>query len=79
MRTTIEMKPEHRSRVLELAAARGEKGFSSIVRDALELYLRVHSEQTEAVQKALALKGSFTEAEGDRLRAETRRSRENWR
>ena len=31
MRTTIEMKPEHRARVLELAASRGEKGFSTVL------------------------------------------------
>ena len=29
MRTTIEMKPEHRAKLLELAAHRGAKGFSS--------------------------------------------------
>jgi hypothetical protein len=39
MRTTIEMKPEHRARILELAEQRGEKGFSTVVAEALELYL----------------------------------------
>ena len=28
MRTTIELKPEHRAKLLELAARRGEKGFT---------------------------------------------------
>lgn len=45
MRTTIEIKPEHRARILELAAARGEKGFSSAVADALDMYLEALSER----------------------------------
>jgi hypothetical protein len=28
VRTTIELQPEHRARLLELAARKGEKGFS---------------------------------------------------
>ena len=39
MRTTIELKPEHRAALLELAARRGEKGFSSLIADAIEAYL----------------------------------------
>jgi hypothetical protein len=39
MRTTIEIKPEHRARILELAATRGDKGFSTVVAEALELCL----------------------------------------
>jgi hypothetical protein len=35
MRTTIEMKPEHRARVIELAARRGDKGFSTVIAEAL--------------------------------------------
>jgi hypothetical protein len=37
IRTTIEMKPEHRERILELSAKRGEKGFSAVVVEAWEL------------------------------------------
>jgi predicted DNA-binding protein len=40
MRTTIEIPDDQRARLLELAARRGEKGFSALVREALELYLR---------------------------------------
>jgi len=39
MRTAIEMRPEHRARTLELAANRGEKGFSAVVAEALDFYL----------------------------------------
>jgi predicted transcriptional regulator len=39
MRTTVEITPEQRARLLELAARQGRKGFSHLVRQALELYL----------------------------------------
>jgi predicted transcriptional regulator len=79
MRTTIEIKPEHRARVLELAASRGEKGFSAVVADALEFYLQAQRDRTKAIRKALALRGSIDEKEATRLRAETREIRTHWR
>jgi len=79
MRSTIEIKPEHRARILELAATRGEKGFSSVVADALELYLATQSRRTSAVRRALALKGSMSEAEAAGLSARTLGIRANWR
>ena len=79
MRTTIEMKPEHRARILELAAHRGEKGFSSVVAEALELYLAEQSGRTNAIRNALALKGSMRETEAAGLLTRTRKIRVDWR
>lgn len=79
MRTTIEMRPEHRSRLLELAASRGEKGFSSVVAEALDLYLETHAARAAAIERALALKGCLSEAEADELSAGVSAIRENWR
>jgi predicted transcriptional regulator len=79
VRTTVEIKPEYRARLLELAATRGEKGFSGVLNEALELYLQSQSSRTDAVRKALALKGTFTSAEAETLRAETRKLRAHWR
>jgi predicted transcriptional regulator len=79
MRTTIEMKPEHRARVLELAASRGDKGFSNVVAEALELYLDAQSRRTAAIQTALTLKGSLKGAEAADLTTKTRKIRANWR
>jgi hypothetical protein len=79
MRTTIEMKPEHRARLLELAANRGEKGFSAVVSEALDLYLDTQAGRTDAVRRALELKGSMGESEAADLRALTRKIRDNWR
>ena len=79
MRTTIEMKPEHRAQILELAANRGEKGFSNVVAEALELYLKTHRDRKSAIQSALALKGCMREAEAADLLARTQKIRSDWR
>jgi hypothetical protein len=73
------MKPEHRARILELAANRGEKGFSAVVAEALDLYLAEQKDRAGAIQKALALKGSMNPAEAEGLLAQTRKIRANWR
>jgi predicted transcriptional regulator len=73
MRTTIEMKPEYRARILELAASRGEKGLSTVIAEALELYLAHQESRTNAIQRALAVKGSLSETEAADLLAQTRR------
>jgi hypothetical protein len=79
MRTTIEIKPEHRARILELAAARGEKGFSSVVAEALELYLKAQNDRKKAIRNALALKGSMGDKEAADLLERTRKIRAHWR
>jgi predicted transcriptional regulator len=79
MRTTIEMNPEHRARVLELAANRGEKGFSAVVAEALDLYLEAQRGRTNTIRSALALKGSMSAKEAAGLLAETLRIRTDWR
>jgi predicted transcriptional regulator len=79
MRTTLEIRDEHRARLLELAALRGEKGFSRLVEEAIDLYLRQEEERREAVQRALAARGSLTPEEAADLEAEILRLREHWR
>lgn len=79
MRTTIEMKPEHRAKLLELAARRGEKGFSGLVEEALESYFTSVAEQDNARRRSLRLRGSFSKSEGQRLQQAVAAIRERWR
>jgi hypothetical protein len=79
MRTISEKKPEHRARVLELASNRGEKGFSAVFAEALDLYLETHSRRKSAIESALSLKGSISEAEAATLSDRTQLIRSNWR
>jgi hypothetical protein len=79
MRTTVEIDDSQRAELLKLAAQRGEKGFSSIVREALDLYIRQHRAKRAVVAQALKLQGSFSDGEADALEASVRQLRENWR
>jgi len=79
MRTTVEIDDAQRAELLKLAAQRGEKGFSSVIREALELYIRQHRAKKEVVAQALALEGSFSDDEADALEASVRELRGAWR
>jgi hypothetical protein len=79
VRTTIEMKPEHRSALLALAARRGEKGFSAVVADAIEEYLKGDLEREKRRTVLLSLAGSLEPEEAQELRRATRSLRESWR
>lgn len=79
MRTTVEIKDEHRSRLLELAARRGEKGFSRIVGEALDEYFESQDDRTEKVRRALDAVGSLSDGEASEMRSEARRLRDSWR
>ena len=68
VRTTIELKPEHRARLLELAARKGEKGFSSVIAEALEVYVAGSTEQERSQKRALRLRGRLPPDEARRLR-----------
>jgi len=79
MRTTIELKDEHRAKLLELAARRGEKGFSEVLSEAIETYLEALSRDEKNRQAALRLRGSLGEVEADGLGQATRSLRDSGR
>ena len=79
MRTTIELKPEHRAKLLELAARRGEKGFSSVINEAVEVYLAGSTEQDRLRKRALRLRGTLPHNEARRLQQSSETLRGFWR
>ena len=79
MRTTIEMKPGHRARLLEIAARRGEKGFSSVIAEAIEAYLQDQSSKDAARRKALRAGRSLDPKDAERLRLKVAEIRAFWR
>jgi hypothetical protein len=79
MRTTVELKDEHRAKLLELAARRGEKGFSDLLAEAIDIYLQSLGRDEEKRNVALGLRGSLGEEEAAALRSATRSLRETWR
>jgi hypothetical protein len=79
MRTTVEMKAEHRSALLALAARRGEKGFSSVLSEAIEHYLDEERTRSARRKELLSARGALSAAEGNELRAVAKSLREHWR
>jgi hypothetical protein len=79
MRTTVELKPEHRGALLALAARRGHKGFSAVLEEAVESYLAGEADRELHRRELLSLAGSLSKPEAEGLRRATRKLRENWR
>lgn len=79
MRTTIEITEAQRAELLKIAGSRGEKGFSSVVREAVDLYLKAHAGRKDAVRAALGVRGALTGTEGDALEQEVSALRGKWR
>ncbi len=81
MRTTVELTPENHTALRELAARRGEKGYSRIVNDAIDRY--VHADTQERRARAIAAlessQGIISDEEGEELQANIRKWRESWR
>jgi metal-responsive CopG/Arc/MetJ family transcriptional regulator len=79
MRTTVDIKPEHRDALMALAARRGEKGFSSVLAEAIEEYLDEEKTRVRRRKESLSLAGSLSTKEARSLRGATIFLRENWR
>ena len=76
MRTTIEMKPEHRAKLLELEAP---KGGSQLVTEALDAYLRAEADREAQRKRAVRLKGAMPSREAAALRDAAETLRRTWR
>ncbi len=79
MRTTVEIGDEQRAKLLELAAKRGKKGFSDLVREALDHYLAATESRQELIEDALGVIGTLGDAAAQRLENSMRALRGTWR
>lgn len=81
MRTTVEITDAQRAKLLQLAASRGQKGFSTLVQEAIDLYLRMQTESSRRarVKAALSVLGTFADKDVHALTEATRALRKSWR
>jgi DNA-binding MarR family transcriptional regulator len=79
MRTTIELTDRQRAKLLEIAAQRGEKGFSHLVQEAVDRYLNEEVVRRERVDAARSVLGGLTDREAAELEASVTRIRGAWR
>lgn len=78
VRTTIDISDEQRAKLLNLAAQRGQKGFSGIVREALDRYLSDEDRRMQRVRVALAARGALSGDDGSELQARVIDMRGRW-
>jgi hypothetical protein len=79
MRTTVEMKTEHRIALLALAAKRGQKGFSAVLAEAIEEYLHGERGRLRQRHELLSLGGLLPLEDANALRTAVKSIRKNWR
>ena len=77
MRTTIEIPDEQHEALLAVARRRGLRGFSQLVEEALDAYLRDLS--AGEVDLLLALEGILDESEETELRRRIGEGKTTWR
>ncbi len=73
------MTDAQRAKLLELAAERGEKGFSRLVQEAIDQYLARSEARKEQVRAARAVLGTLSDEAADALESRVRDSRSGWR
>lgn len=79
MRTTVELSDEIRARLLEMAARRGERGFSALVEEAVARYLEDEERRRQRVEDARSVIGAMAEEDAGELEASVKGLRERWR
>lgn len=79
MRTTVELSDEIRARLLELAARRGERGFSRLVEEALARYLEREERREELAREAIGVIGAMDADDARALEESVRELRARWR
>ena len=79
MRTTIELTDDQRSELMRIAAKRGHKGFSGIVQEAVDAYLRQQGEREGAIRTALSLEGTFKGRPAEEFEERVKSIRASWR
>lgn len=79
MRTTIELSDEMHRKLRELAAARGERGFSAIIAEALAAHLARDAQSDAEVADALAAVGKLPARSAARMREAVGGWRDAWR
>jgi len=77
MRTTVELDDHLRGQLLEVAAQRGLKGFSTLIQEAVEAWLQNQAGQAAARAKAAALIGVLAADEAADLRNGAAAARDN--
>jgi metal-responsive CopG/Arc/MetJ family transcriptional regulator len=77
MRTTVDLRDDQHAALAALASRRGLRGYSALVQEALDLYLREHSR--ERLAEVLELRGILSEDEANEVERRIAEAWATWR
>jgi len=78
MRTTVEIPDRLRAALLTIAGKRGLRGYSQVVEEALDDYVRALTERDKDLAEILAMKGIWSDKDARETRQAVREVRRNW-
>jgi len=79
MRTTIELSNEHRSALHSLAAHRGVRGYSKLIQEAVDLYIKETATKEGGAKQLLRMRGTWNKEEARTFQKKLREIRKNWK
>lgn len=79
MRTTIELSDDHRSALHSLAARRGLRGYSKLIQEAVDFYIKEKVKRGNGVRHLLKMRGSWNREEAQEFRKRLEEVRRSWR
>jgi metal-responsive CopG/Arc/MetJ family transcriptional regulator len=65
--------------LVALAAQRGMRGYSEIVREALDQYIEIQARQASMKEEVLAMKGTWETEETEQTKSRLLELRERWK
>ncbi len=75
MRTTIELSDDQRSILHFLAAQRGLRGYSKLIQEAIDFYIREKTEQKKNIKHLLEMRGTWIKKKSKRFKRDLREIR----
>jgi metal-responsive CopG/Arc/MetJ family transcriptional regulator len=79
MRTTVELSNDHRSSLHSLAARRGLRGYSKLIQEAVDLYIREMTAKEGGAKHLLQMRGTWNKEEARKFQKKLRGIRKNWK
>jgi len=79
MRTTIELSDDHRSALHSLAARRRLRGYSKLIQEAIDFYIKEKVRKEDNIKQLLKMKGTWNEEEAKKFRKRIEEVRRNWK
>ena len=79
MKVTIELLDRQRKVLRALVVERRLRGYSKVVQEAIDSYIKVEVERRERVKQLLKMRGTWSQREARRFRKRLEETRRNWK